>query len=1311
MRFQARIAALLILTLYVSLLLPAVHLEAAAKATGFIEDHFDQSYINDNWEIIEGSWAISSGKLTVPAGRGYKALAKSAELQDFTVETEISLANRNGDAGLLFRVADASSGADNVKGYYAGISAGGTGSVFLGRMNNNWTELKRSSITVNPNVTYRFKVTAAGPLIRFYVNDALVLEHTDTSYASGKIGVRIYQSEAIYDNLRIKQQDESLAFEDTFEDPPSVSGLEKWKVIDGVWGLQAGGVTVQAGGAGAKLLAKDADFGDATVETELKLAAADANAGLLFRVAGAGPGSSNVHGYYAGLSADGNVTLERMNGDRTVLQTVKALEQVDPNRLYQLKVATYGDQIQVYVEDMHKPLITVTDDSPQRLKSGGIGYRVERGQPVFDHFIASEYAVPVEAFKEPVANKAPLVQTPFVSLPLGSVKAEGWLLKQLELMKDGATGYAEDLYAELGSNSEWLGGTAPDTNWERPVYYVKGLVALAYTLNDPGLIAKSQKWVNWMLQSQRADGNFGPKSDNDWWPRMVAIYVLKDYYEATGDARVTDFLTKYFHYQLANLDQRPLFDWGKIRNGDNMNVVIWLYNRTGDASLLQLAEKLNAQGFDVTDLLTNNKFLEPARTNPDNFYTQHTVNVNQSIKTPAIYYQLSKNDADKNAYDAGVANLNRSHNQITGINAGTEMLSGLASTQGVELCAIVERIHSDAVTAMITGEASVGDALEKLTFNSLPGAMSKDIKTHQYYSLPNQIQSRNTDHGFKQNYDNGTVQSPFSGFPCCRFNLHMGWPYFVKDMWAATSDGGLGVIAYGPSRVSAKIKGADVTIREATNYPFEDQLRFTVEQASASVAFPLKLRIPAWTDGAAVKVNGEPQPAVTSGGYYTIERTWSQGDTVELTLPMKLRMSTWVNNSVGIERGPLVYSLKIDEKWTEQSNPAPQVTEPGFKQYNITADNPWNYGLLIDRAHPEASIQVVTSEMPDNPFEQAKTPVKLVAKGKLIPTWGKAPNGVSAAEPPVGPVYSAEPTVNLTLVPFGSENLRVTYFPEVTGDENVSPAKYEAEQAQIHNAKVNTNNSYASASSYVGHIDFPDSYVNFNEVVAPKSGVYRLYVWYAQNTGNYRPATARIIVNDGQEQHVDLAGTIGWGRFMATSVQVELQEGINSIKFMRGTAADAGFYELDYIALASRAAVGTDVDRTALQQAAADAQTRHDAAAEDNRHGYYIAGAKAALQSSIEQARLVAADAEATGEQVKNAYEALTEAVQRFEAKRINANLNGSAGVTIGDLAMAARSYGKQSKEADWDANAAKADVNQDGKVDMEDLAIVARSI
>lgn len=618
-------------------------------------------------------------------------------------------------------------------------------------------------------------------------------------------------------------------------------------------------------------------------------------------------------------------------------------------------------------------------------------------------------------------NRSPLIEVPYLALPVGSVKADGWLLKQLLLQKEGLTGHAETLYNspnDLGPGNDWLGGTGD--SWERAPYYTKGLIALAYVLNDAELKTKAQKWIDWSLNNQMRSGYFGPRGNNDWWARMPMLYAIRDYYDATNDDRVIPFFTKYFQYQLNTIDSQKLSSWGRSRAGDNIEIVFWLYNRTGDAFLLELADKLKKQAYDWTDIYTNNRFNYFGT----DFQPKHNVNVPQAMKMPVIYYQKSNLQEDKDAYFHGRNHLLCDHGQPNGMQSGHEMLAGKSSMTGLELCSVVEQMQTNETAQMILGDASIGDQLEKVAFNALPGGMTNDIKGIQYYQQANQVISKFGYYAFGQSYDNGNMPGPYSGYGCCRFDFHMGWPYFVKTMWAATADAGLAAMAYGPSTVTALVEnGVEISIKEDTNYPFDDKLTFTLSTPK-TVTFPLKLRIPAWCKNPEIKVNGETQSGVVPGSFYTINRTWNNTDVVEMSLPMTILVNDELNNAVSIQRGPLVYSLKIDENWVTRNDYG-----NGFKESEVLPTTSWNYALHIDKSNPEASIQIQESPMPENPFEQATTPVTLTVSAQKIPAWEYAFNGRIATDPPYGPLESSQPVEKITLVPYGSGTLRATTLP------------------------------------------------------------------------------------------------------------------------------------------------------------------------------------------------------------------------------------------------------------------------------------------
>jgi hypothetical protein len=91
-------------------------------------------------------------------------------------------------------------------------------------------------------------------------------------------------------------------------------------------------------------------------------------------------------------------------------------------------------------------------------------------------------------------NHAPLKDNTMAALPLGSIKPQGWLRRQLQIQADGLSGHLDEFWPDLGQNSGWLGGTGE--SWERGPYYLDGLVPLAYLLDDEKLIAKARKWVD-----------------------------------------------------------------------------------------------------------------------------------------------------------------------------------------------------------------------------------------------------------------------------------------------------------------------------------------------------------------------------------------------------------------------------------------------------------------------------------------------------------------------------------------------------------------------------------------------------------------------------------------------------------------------------------------------------------------------------------------------------------------------------------------------------------------------------------------------
>jgi len=319
-----------------------------------------------------------------------------------------------------------------------------------------------------------------------------------------------------------------------------------------------------------------------------------------------------------------------------------------------------------------------------------------------------------------------------------------------------------------------------------------------------------------------------------------------------------------------------------------------------------------------------------------------------------------------------------------------------------------------------TGKTVWGERCEDVAFNSLPASMTSDLKALHYLTSPNMIQcdAKPKDPGLQ----NGGPMLLFDPHDhrCCQHNVSHGWPYFVEHLWAATDGNGLAALFYAPCSVKAKAgDGETVTIHEETEYPFGETVRFRLELQKPT-HFPLTLRMPSWCKTPAMKINGRSE-SLSQGDYAIIDRKWSNGDVVELDLPMQVKVHKWAEqkNSVSVQRGPLTYSLGIGERVQRAGG------TDAWPAFEILPTTPWNYALASD----QFSVSRRGLKAGEQPFALENAPIEIHAKGRRVPGWKQDELGLVGLLPQ-SPVDTSEPMEDITLVPMGCARLRISMFPK-----------------------------------------------------------------------------------------------------------------------------------------------------------------------------------------------------------------------------------------------------------------------------------------
>ncbi len=628
----------------------------------------------------------------------------------------------------------------------------------------------------------------------------------------------------------------------------------------------------------------------------------------------------------------------------------------------------------------------------------------------------------------------------FAELPVGSVTPRGWLKGWLQRQADGLTGHPENMAYPY--DTCMYAGTIPpppvkhgETWWpyEQSGYFVDGAVRLNHLIDNADAKKIPATNIKYILENS-GPGKLG---ESVWgWPNTVVGRALMAEYSATGDAKVARTLNDCL------LGTRSFFG----RDGNLFEEALYLYGLSGDPRLLAIAQR-NYDRYFISD---PRSFSQVDKIRGSNPLREHGVTAAEQLKLLPLMYCYT---GDKETLE--LANL--AYRKVEGDSlmpdggiVSSESLGTTAFNSLHETCDITDWSWSFGHMLMASGDAHWADRIEQMIFNALPGAVTKDFKQLQYFSSVNQILASDT--ACPRIAPTRMSYRAAHETECCSGNVNRAMPNYVTRMWMRVN-GGLAATLFGPSEVNTDINGQPVTITEETDYPFRETISFKIK-ISKSATFALGLRIPEWCKSAALTVNGRsPGVECQPGTFAVLKREFHDGDVAALRLPMNVQLKDWFNGgAVSVQRGPLVFSLKIDEKRVESERDPDAIRQvlkgnniQGFPGLEFFPAGEWRYGMDADRKNAPDQFKVIESPMTENPFLAENVPLRIEVPLRVLPQW--EPSWKPVLDPPPADLKLAPKNPNalpdeaglqqpgapqtMTLAPYGSTHLRLTTLPVI----------------------------------------------------------------------------------------------------------------------------------------------------------------------------------------------------------------------------------------------------------------------------------------
>lgn len=466
-------------------------------------------------------------------------------------------------------------------------------------------------------------------------------------------------------------------------------------------------------------------------------------------------------------------------------------------------------------------------------------------------------------------------------------------------------------------------------------FLFKALEACNYYLGQPGTDALRKQYErirDIVLAAQEPDGYLNTLATQTGTPHHSEethqeLYAGGHLMEAgiaerrsTGKTVLFDAARRYIDCLIDGygLDGHGLDrHWQAWKWPDHPNVemaLVELYRVTGEKKYLEFCDSVwkHAEYRDRTQM-TNHAVCEVLHATGGADYYLETGDRAVWSATQRLW-----KDMLKKVYVTGA--IGSTHRGTTHESVGKEF--ALTNDQAyAETCAVVSLVFWSWRMFLGTGEPGYIDMLERALYNGVLGGMSVDGREY-FYENPLEyraVWARGSAAIEDQRADfrgNDYRRKAFHNCSCCPPNVQRLLASLQQYIYSAEGRN-VWVNLFAGSQATVPIHGGQtVTLRQETDYPCDSRIEISIGLQGGAAAFSLKVRVPAWCSGATIAVNGEVVVRDACGGYAALDRTWSNGDTVTVDLPMPARLVQSHPKNIAnyeklvIARGPIIYCLE-----------------------------------------------------------------------------------------------------------------------------------------------------------------------------------------------------------------------------------------------------------------------------------------------------------------------------------------------------------------------------------------------------------------